>query len=64
MSVCTAWNDTAGESDITIPSPERIHELTAAIRKRWSRAELRRRTTILPLFELLLIPVESRRTGY
>ena len=65
MSVMRARVESASDldftvSDFTVPSPAKIREMTAQIRKEWSPRERGRRAAIAPLFELLFVSVQSR----
>jgi hypothetical protein len=48
------------DAEIGEPSPQRILELTAEIRRRWSRGEHRRRARIARV-AVLEMPIEPRR---
>ena len=46
------------------PSPERIRELTAQIRKTWTPRQLRRRAGLARGLELMQMPLTPRRKGF
>jgi hypothetical protein len=48
----------------TVPSPGRISELCAKIRKDWTPRERKRRAGQMRFVELLELPLQSRRKGF
>jgi len=47
-----------------VPTPEKIREMTAEIRKSWTPRERRRRANILGYVELAHMPLQPRRKGF
>jgi hypothetical protein len=48
----------------TVPTPERIRELTAEIRQHWSVRQRRRRAGLSRGLELMQMPLTPRRKGF
>jgi hypothetical protein len=47
-----------------VPSPEKIREMTAEIRKTWTSLERRRRASLARYVELVEMPLTPHRKGY
>ena len=52
------------KSEVTEPSPERIQQMAAEIRKHWTPRERRRRSGLVHCVELLEMPLQPRRKGF
>ncbi len=63
LSVPTEEADREGRCK-AVPSPERIRELCARIRRDWSPRERRRRAGLLRYVELFEMSTGSRRKGF
>ena len=52
------------EEDEGVPSPQKIREMTAEIRRHWTPRERRRRAGIVRFVELMQMPLLPRRKGF
>ena len=56
--------DELDDYDESCPTPERIRQVAAEIRKNWSRSVRRRRASAGPLMTVNQMPLVPRRKGF
>jgi hypothetical protein len=56
--------ETVDDYDESCPTPERIRQVAAEIRKTWSRSVRRRRANAGPLMTVTNMPLTPRRKGF
>ncbi len=57
-------DNTSGNQPESVPSPERIAEMTAQIREGWSIRQKRRRAGMARAFHIMQMPLVPRRKGF